>query len=147
MADTAAGLDVHGQGRGTHKAAYVSSVMRTGDFSFRACECKRKMNAFLSRPLTLGLRLDAARRYATDVHPFIREKVLPRVVLFSLVFFSIAILDHADISREEGGWVSEKEFSRKGRRLRLWNAERDAYSGRFARRYLIPGAYTRASFL
>lgn len=37
------------KGKGeTHKAAYVSSVMRTGDFSFRACECKRKMNVFPS---------------------------------------------------------------------------------------------------
>lgn len=39
----------YGEGRGTrgetHKAAYVSSVMRTGDFSFRARECKRKMKA------------------------------------------------------------------------------------------------------
>lgn len=45
----------YGEGRGTrgetHKAAYVSSVMRTGDFSFRARECKRKMKArsFFSR--------------------------------------------------------------------------------------------------
>lgn len=44
-------------GRGkTHKAAYVSSVMRTGDFSFRACECKRKMNVLPSF-LPFGLSL------------------------------------------------------------------------------------------
>lgn len=48
----------YGEGRGTrgetHKAAYVSSVMRTGDFSFRARECKRKMKARSSFSLGVG---------------------------------------------------------------------------------------------
>ena len=69
-----------GRGRGeTHKAAYVSSVMRTGDFSFRACECKRKMNVF-HPSLTSFLPFAHCPQYATDVHPFTREWVVAWVV-------------------------------------------------------------------
>jgi len=75
----------YGEGRGTrgetHKAAYVSSVMRTGDFSFRARECKRKMKArsFFSQGVSVyGCHRRGCRRWRRH-HQKIFFRLISRV--------------------------------------------------------------------
>lgn len=94
-------------GRGkTHKAAYVSSVMRTGDFSFRACECKRKMNVL---PSFLSASVSSSQ-YATDVHLFTCEWVDAWVAQVT-----------TDVTGQPSGQCLSSPLTHVGERISLYN--------------------------